>query len=403
MNLVKLDKTRKANFIKILNFSFGRDVDPENAGSHFDNDEFWENAWGIEENNELVSCYTSFSIKTKIRNRKCKGRYIPLVATMPSFRNRGYVYRFIEKEIEICDKEGISFLFLDPFKHSYYRKMGFETAFSAKALTADWEFLTRDCPLKIYNLKEGYLSKEEDLKELLKKYKEISWEVSPYNDWKEPDVHFARSYFQGANRIAFPMDEAGNPEGYIIYKQSQSNLEVYQYRFLNLRAFYTLKKYILYLRDQISSIKLYNLQPDFPIDLLIHSYWNKEKNITYEDVPHRMLRIINVKNALEELCSKNTGDEIVLKVVDPLIERNNRNYKIISGKEVRLTDEASNVSINVSDLSPLVSGMKSTRQLYLEGKLTLPETKNAEWSSRALPEILQKIDRLFPQQITHIH
>lgn len=403
MNFIRLGKERKADFIKILNFSFGKDIDPENTGKHFDNEEFWKNAWGIEENNELVSCYVSYAIQTKLRSYTYKGRYIPLIATLPSFRNRGYVHRYMEKEIEICEKENTPFVFLDPFKHSYYRKMGFETAFVAKSLTADWEFLTRDCPVKPYNLKEGYLSKEENLKALFKNYREKSWEISPYNDWKQPDVHFARSYFQGMTKIVFSIDETGAPVGYIIYGQSDNVLEVYQYRFFDLRAFYTLKKYILNLRDQVTSIKLHNLQPDFPIDLLVHSYWNKQKSITYEEVPHRMMRIINVKDTIEILCTENTNDKIILKVVDPLIERNNRNFEIFPGDKVQSTNDSPQISINVSDLSPLVTGMKSARQLYLEGKLTLPEPENIEWIDKSLPEAVEIIDKIFPERITHIH
>ena len=58
-------------------------------------------------------------------------------------------------------------------------------------------------------------------------------------------------------------------------------------------------------------------------------------------------------------------------------------------------------NISISDLVPLVTGRKSSFELYLTGKLTIPENDLIHNSKNLAPQIITELDKIFPEVNTY--
>jgi len=56
--------------------------------------------------------------------------------------------------------------------------------------------------------------------------------------------------------------------------------------------------------------------------------------------------------------------------------------------------------ISISDLVPLISGRKSSFELYLTGKLIIPENETIFNSKNLAPPIISEFNKIFPKMTT---
>ena len=115
-----------------------------------------------------------------------------------------------------------------------------------------------------------------------------------------------------------------------------------------------------------------------------------------------MFRIINLEKVLFKICKKFPDQDIYLKVSDDLIDKNNGIIHFSKSKIERVDSYSGEIdaNISISDLVPLISGRKSSYELYLTGKLTIPENEKIYNSENLAPPIIAEFDKIFPKVST---
>ena len=172
--------------------------------------------------------------------------------------------------------------------------------------------------------------------------------------------------------------------------------------FVDLQAFYALKQFMLSYRDQVKGVLFFSIPPNFPIDLLIENYWLRGKKFIFQDNPWHMFRIVNLEKILDKICKEFPDQDIYLNVSDDLINKNNGIFRFSKSKIERVESYSGNIdaAISISDLVPLITGRKSSFELYLSGKLTVPGNETIYNSKNLAPQIICEFDKIFPKLIT---
>ena len=116
-----------------------------------------------------------------------------------------------------------------------------------------------------------------------------------------------------------------------------------------------------------------------------------------------MFRIVNLEKVLNKICKKFLDQDIYLKVSDEILSKNNGVFLFSKIKIERVESYSGKIdaNISISDLVPLLSGRKSSFELYLTGKLTIPENKIIHNSKNLAPQIITKLDIIFPKVNTY--
>ena len=102
-----------------------------------DSDEFLEvyfsdilkcdSGFGLYENGELVSDLFMRPLRSKLDNYMLHAYFLAGCATLPEARKKDYMKSLIKHTLEYFYKRGDAVTYLHPFKHSFYRKFGYET------------------------------------------------------------------------------------------------------------------------------------------------------------------------------------------------------------------------------------------------------------------------------------
>jgi len=154
MELIKLNKSHKESLEKLLKFSFPPEdeQDTEWGNLIIKNEKIWNDVYGWFDGDTLAATYGSYSAQLMIRGEIFDVKYIENVATLPSYRKKGLIRKGLIKELENNSNTKFHFHSLGPFKHEFYRNLGFENALDSKKLELDFEFLSKKdekCPTRI--------------------------------------------------------------------------------------------------------------------------------------------------------------------------------------------------------------------------------------------------------------
>ncbi|MHA1719511.1 MAG: GNAT family N-acetyltransferase [Promethearchaeota archaeon] len=404
MVFIKLNKSNKESFEKLLKFSFPPEDEEENEWTKLflKADRIWDDAYGYFDGNTLISTYSSYSGQFMIRDEVFDVKFIENVATLPSYRKMGLIKKGLKEEIERNFDSKFNFLCLGPFKHQFYRNLGFEIAMDRQKLEFDLDFLSKKVVSKGYSTKIGYLKQDSDLREDILQVNKWLWDHCRYNQARAPKLFKEVFYQMSKIFIAVSYDENGIPKGYLIYSEKDRSLKIDSMQYVDLQAFYSLKQFLLSYQDQANKILFRNLPPDFPIDLLIDNLWLNGKKLSLQNIAWHMFRIVNLEKVLRKICKKFPDKEIYLEVSDDLINENCGVF-LISKKKIGKIEKYSgkiDVKISISDLVPLISGKKSSFDLYLTGKLIIPEIKTIYNSKNLAPQIIFELDEIFPKMVT---
>ena len=401
MELIKLNQSNKEAFEKLFKFSYPNENEEEMEwlDLYLKNERIWDDAYGWFDGDTLVSSYCSYSGQYMIRDEAFNVKFIENVATLPPYRNKGLIRKGLKKELENNYDSQFHLLCLGPFKHEFYRKLGFETATDSKSLKLDFDFLSKKLDFRGYRTKIGLINQDSTIQDDINHVKKWFWEHARYNQGKYPEI-FDEVHFQMTKRyVAIAYDEKSVPKGYMIFSEKDQNLKITNMNYIDLQAFYALKQFLLSYQDQIKGIHITNIPPDFPIDLLIDNFWLAGKKLSLEDHGWHMFRIVNLEKVLSKICKKFPNQDIYLKVSDDILHKNNRIFHFSKSKIecVESYSGKNDASISISDLVPLVTGRKSSFELYMSGKLTVPGKSTIYNSKNLAPPIISEFDKIFPQ------
>jgi len=404
MELIKLDKSHKDSFEKLMKFSFPPEDEEENeeVALFLKNKRIWDDAYGWFDGDTLVSTYSSYAGQFKIRDENFNVKFIDLVATLPTYRKKGLVRKGLKLELEKNFDSQVHFFSLGPFKQDFYRNLGFETVMDSIKIEFDYDFLSKKTDFQGYRTKIGILKEDSNLLEDLMQVKKWMREHSRYNIAKIPEIYNEVFFQMSKKYVAVVYDKNSIPKGYMIFSEIEQILKITYIQYINLQAFYALKQFLLSYKDQVKGIQFTSIQPDLPIDLLIDNYWLTGKKCSVQDNSWRMFRIVNLVSVLKEICKELPDKDIFLKVSDGLLNQNNGIFLISKSKIERIDSYSGKIDavISISDLVPLLSGRKSSFELYLTGKLTIPENEKIYNSKNLAPPIIAEFDKIFPKVTT---
>ena len=318
VKLVKLDATYLEQYKTLLQLTFPTDDEFEREWSKFflQHEDLWSDAYGWVDGDTLVASYSSYKGEMQIRKKTYPVNFIENVATLPSYRNQRLISTSLQGEMAKYQEGKVQFLCLGPFKHEYYRNMGFESGMDCSRLEMDFDFLSSHLEYSEsgYTTKMGYLHSNPEFQKAMKSIQFWYWENSRYNELKNPKIFDDTAFKMPKSLISIAYDENAVPKGYLLYHEKDRKIIVHALRYVNLAAFYALKKYLLSYRDQVATIQLNAIPPDFPIDLMVENMWLTGKKFALSQNPWHMLRILNVQKLLPTIMEHAPEEAIFLQV-----------------------------------------------------------------------------------------
>lgn len=402
MEQIKLDKRFKDEFLEVWKVAFEEDEEFENElCNHFLNQEdLWQYAYGWIDNGKLVSTYLSLDVNVLIRNKKFKGHYIDSLATLPSYRRKGLIHKQMLRDAKHCFKNNIPLMLVDPSRDSFYRKFGFEFAFDQYRVTVDRNFCSQTEHSSSYTVKADIIADSSELQLAYKDITECFFKHPRYNEMRWPKCYEDIKFRRKDINIAVAFDENNLPCGYILYTREENNMILESFRYLNLDAFYALKKYMISLDESINNFVFRSIPKDFPLELLIKDLGRPEKKLFFGSWISRMIRIIDFRGFLERIIEYAPKNQIYIHIIDDIIMENEGFYRILPSGEVKKESSGNiDVTATITDIVPLLTGLKSAKELYYNGKLKVSRDKTIEPYNK-IPEIITEIDRILPKVTT---
>ncbi len=401
MQIVKLDKSYKDDLRKIFRLVFEDSFDDDPFKFFVNHDQTWEYVYGIIEDDKLVATYISFDVEVKIRDEVFKAHYLDGLATLPPYRNQGFMRKFFTQDVQRCKVEQIPMILLDPFKHSYYRKFGFEMVMDSTKLSADWNLLSLDLKPTDYTVSMDFLKDNQQLQVDYHNLRCWFRDNSHYNEMKMPEPYEDSKFHDGQNIIAITYDQTKEARGYLLYQEKNRTLKVSAFRYADLSAFYALKKHILAYTDQVNKVIFTRVPPDFPVSLILDTHWRAGNYAELKSSSSRMMRILNPQRLVEELMVAYPLRPLILYIKDESLPELEGKYFISTIGEVSRDDSLKeDLIIRSTDLGQLLTGFKSAIELYLAGKLEIPGQAEIVFSIKKIPETIQILDQLFPKIVT---
>ncbi|AIQ65764.1 acetyltransferase [Paenibacillus stellifer] len=341
-----------------------------------------ERVWGIFEDGELAAKFTLLPLETYIQGSSVPMGGIAGVATWPENRRKGLVARLLKYALEQMNEDGRPLSFLHPFSVPFYRKFGWELYCDYKKYTIP----TGKFPAKVQT--EGSMVRDKGGVELLDGlYRRFA---SSYNGTLVRDKEWwEHSVLDESTHYVVYYTEAGEPEGYALYKISNKVLTIDEFVWLSLEARKGLWTYFGNHDSMVTeaNLKLVPSDDDLP-------YLLPDPRIPQESYPYFMARIVNAKSFVEKLRFRADGAEssIVLSLSDPLASWNNGTWRLSvseTGQASLEPAEAEDVqhmaACGVGTLTAMLLGYKRPIDLYRAGLLEGTEGAAVWLESKVLP------------------
>src|SRR5699024_8388373 len=203
----KLDQTYYDEIINLSKFAFQYELTEEGRKKRLEEADF-HHIWGWITDGELAGKVHTIPLKSYLNGQLFEMGGINAVATWPEYRRQGIIKQLLHHSLKEMKKNGQVLSFLSPFSFSFYRKYGWELAFTNKRYE-----------IPIGNLKqnwqaEGYVRRTEVNISLLQKIytayaKNFTGTLSRQGDWWKHRV------LSDKDQIAISYNEANDPEGYL--------------------------------------------------------------------------------------------------------------------------------------------------------------------------------------------
>ena len=380
--------------IRCLEQAFQRSFSEPRDRLWLDDESNWQWIWGLEEERRIVGTYVSYEVQVCLRGKAFRGHYLDALTTLPNHRNRGWIKEMMLRDFQDCRENNIPVILLDPFKHAYYRKYGFDTIADCKSLTVPWSLLSDIVPKSEgedgYSVHFAKLSVDAYAQMAYAETRRRAFENAYYTEMIRPAPYENAVFLDRDLWIAIALDKEKRAQGYLLFTYENRVLRVQNQRFFTLRAFYALKKLILQHRDQVRAIKFDRVPADFPVDRLVHSYWQNGEKIEWTEMSSRMMRVVNIPALLVSLADQDALARCPFGIVDPWLEVPEP-YRPGPDKW----------TMSVATLAQLAAGYRSATHLYRQGMILEPgETEDAPrdriWETADAPAVVKELERLFP-------
>jgi predicted acetyltransferase len=261
----------------------------------------------------------------------------------------------------------ISALF--PFKHEFYRKAGYEVVTFMNEYTftpsvlSDYRFDGEVCKW----------SNGDPVEDFLKVYQTFA---SRYNmalmrdeDCMQYHLKTDKPYID--RKFSYLFKQKGKPIAYLIFTDIRHDpaaiLKVEECAWTGRDGFYAILGFLARFEADYGEIKL-----PLPkgIDLLRVIRSTQSYDINKHTCQHFMVRVINARKLLEQVV-KPADCDLKIRVIDDIIEENNRTYRVKADQVAECKAKKADLELNVRALGQMAIGAVNFDEAMLRRDVTL--------------------------------
>lgn len=358
----------------IYEYSFNRQVINDFL-LYFDSDETrYHNLYGIR-SDRLFSIHAVFDAEINIRETSFMAYYLAFAAVLPQYRSKGNGRALLYDAFNRALDNNVPAVIMDPFKHSFYRKIGFASAIESYYLEIRSSALKKTAPNQTQTIFEGKLRGNSAL---VRNIIEIKRKIC---NSREVNDLFVEEYYR---YIGYTDMEAicianENKAGYAIYRRDQENsvINIIEIIWNNNIAFGAIANRILHIMNEYEILLFEAVSQKFPFLFFCDNRSNMGEDIIFRYSPIRMLRIVDLYQILIRIVDlKKITHSFVICVEDRYIERNNKAFHFSAeGLKTSAFIENADFFLTIEDITFLITGRYSVYDLVLLEKCGCVDTK----------------------------
>ncbi len=360
MNLRRLTRRDLPAYGSLCQYAFGMTADYTRTYERWVG-HFLRHAWGAFEGGSLSAGMWSYPYTMRVGDRWLPMGGVAAVATRPESRNQGLVRALMTRAHEAMRADGWPLAALMPFKHSYYRAMGYGDAF----FQHEWAFspaqlahrpardvtLRRVDPLRVLPLL-GRLHDAEAARRFGGCRRDALY-------WK---TRYFSSILPGNVASVYLAERRGRPTGFLLTLLSQAPVGKADLRVT--AAVWTdeatLDAFLAHLRahrDQVGTVRI-RLAPD--VDLFPRF---DDPKLEVALKPRAMLKLVDLKFALEcRAYDPSVRGEVVLEVEgDPTSPWNEGRWRVAFSRgraRVAPAKSAADLRVDIQSLAIAYAGRR---------------------------------------------
>jgi predicted acetyltransferase len=338
--------------------------------------------WGWMDEDKLAAKLHIIPLTSYVNGESFEMGGISSVATWPEYRRQGIIKQLLFHALQEMKANGQTISFLSPFSIPFYRKYGWELAFTHKEYEIPIEHFKCNWKAK------GYVRRiEQDIPLLHEIYticaKEFTGMLTRDDKWWEQRVLTDSSL-----HIAVAYNEADDAEGYLMYHVKENVYTVKEMAYTSLNGRKLLLQFIANHDSMASKVKMIVPEGD-NLSLLLD-----DPAFDQTVVPYFMARIVDVFSFLKQYPFRKSGQdrELMINVEDAFFPENNGAYKLTedrTGVDVeKVLNDGTGIHCIVQLLTSMFLGYKRPLELY-EADLI-----------RGKVEEIEQLEELIPKQQT---
>ncbi|WP_153462989.1 MULTISPECIES: enhanced intracellular survival protein Eis [Sediminibacillus] len=317
--------------------------------------------WGWMEQGRLAGKLHLHSLSCYLDGKEFAMGGIGNVATWPEYRRQGVVKRLLHHALLDMKENGQMLSFLHPFSFPFYRKYGWELAFTNKHYS-----LPIDRLKKKWN-GDGYVRRvQKDIALLDSLYSRFAQE---YNGMLVRDERWWKQrVLTGNEHIAVSYNEQDEAEGYLIYHVNDDIFTVEEFVYLTLNGWRVLMQFIANHDSMVEKVEMVVPENDL-LPLRID-----EPRFPQEVKPYFMARIVDVPAFLKAYPFRRnpSSQPVHLQVEDEFLPDNTGSYRIEDGQVIHIEAEnpgGHGISCSIQQLTVMLLGTKRPSELYTAGMI----------------------------------
>ncbi len=349
--------------------------------------------YGAFDEEKLVAGAGIIPFDIRMRSQDFKMYGVGGVASKPEYRNRGIIREIMIKMFKDMQDNNIPLSVLYPFKLSFYEVLGYKLVDEHFA----YEFNISDI---LYKETDYHMKEVERINDDIRSVYDRAILNFDYIA-KRPEIQFWRNLYK--NNYKFICYNGDQPVGYIIIiftkknevewlKHPEKTIVIQETFWLDQKAKQTIFNFLWSHRDQRKYVAGVFSTNENIIDLLRTPRIKSRKIIV-----NSLLRIIDVKNVLENLKYPLENFSITFHIHDEFCPWNNGFFTLTSKeKEVNVefkesSKESVDREIDIGYFAQLVAGFRTVRDLLEFGFISVNHEK------------LELLEKLFPKTNNYLH
>lgn len=319
--------------------------------------------WGYTVDGQVAGKVHVVPFEALIKGIPFKMGGIGAVATWPEYRRSGIAKKLMYRSLEDMRDKGQTISFLHPFHVGFYRKLGWELIATRRHYKIPTESLRRKWQ------GEGYVRRiARDLPLLNKIYEKYA---EQYNGMLLRDDYWWENKILADKEmdISVAYNEAGEAEGYIIYKVRNSVLSIKDIAYINQNARNILFEFISNHDSMAPNVEMVAADNDLLPYILDNPRFENKSH------PYFMGRIVDVENFFKQYPFTYEKNIVTIEVADTFFPENKGTYKLRleDGKaEVTKTTEKVEGAIqcDITHLTSLFFGYRRPTELWQAGLIS---------------------------------